>query len=152
MKTRAEVRAAFDAQVGALSGWTRSRFAADVFGRDAQGLMGTGKLYAVGLGDTNNRMGGTGNGYRGRPGQGLLVETSVVVRWAYSIRMKDQTLSRDEGEAAGQEVIAACEAYNATWPGELKVQLQTVTSEVTDSGEWFLGTATFLVLHALPIS
>jgi hypothetical protein len=32
------------------------------------------------------------------------------------------------------------------------VQLQTVTSEVTDSGEWFLGTATFLVLHALPIT
>lgn len=152
MKTRAEVRAAFDAQVGALSGWTRSRFAADVFGRDAGSLMGTGKLYAVGLGDTNNRMGGSGNGYRGRPASGLLVETTVVVRWAYCLRMKDQTTSRDEGEAAGQELVAACEAYDATWPGELKVQLQTVTTEVVASGEWFLGSATFLVLHALPIS
>lgn len=153
MKTRAEVRALFDSQCGAVPNWTRSRFAADVFGRDADSLMGTTvRLYAVGLGDTNNRMGGTGNGYRGRPGQGLLVETTVIIRWAYRLRLKDQTTSRDEAEAAGQELIAACEAYDSTFPGELKVQLQTVSAEVVDSGEWFLGTATFVVLHALPIS
>ena len=152
MKTRGEVRAAFDAQCAAVPSWTRSRFAADMFGRDADSLMGTGKLFAVGLGDTNNRMGGTGNGYRGRPGQGLLVETTVIVRWAYRLRPKDQTTSSDEAEAAGQELSNACEAYKASWPGEVKVQLQTVSAEVVDSGEWFLGTATFVVLHALPIS
>lgn len=154
MKTRAQVRSSFAAQCAAVANWTESRFAADVFGRDPDSLMGssTVRLFAVGLGDTNNRMGGTGNGYRGRASEGLLVETSVLVRWAYRLRPKDQQTSRDEAEAAGQELINACEAYTASWPGELKVQLQTVTSEVVPSGEWFLGTATFLVLHALPIS
>lgn len=154
MKTRAQLRSSFAAQCVAVPNWVESRFAADVFGRDPDSLMGTAtvRLFAVGLGDTNNRMGGAGNGYRGRAGQGLLVETAVIVRWAVRLRPKDQQASRDEAEAAGQELVNACEAYTATWPGELKVQLQTITTEVVPSGEWFLGTATFLVLHALPIS
>ena len=146
-KTRAQVRSSFATLLAALPNWSQSRFAADVFGRDADSLLN--RCFAVGLGQTRNR---NPDGFRGRPSEGLLVDTDLVVRWAYRLNLKDQHVSRDAAEAAGQELVVACERYDATWPGELKVLLDTVNGEVVASGEWYVGTATFRVTHILPIS
>ncbi len=43
-------------------------------------------------------------------------------------------------------------AYDATWPLDLKVQLVQVSADVSPSGEWFLGTQTYNVVHTLPLS
>lgn len=147
-KTRAQVRASFAALCAALPNWTQSRFASDAFGRDPDSLLS--RCFTVGLGTTTNR--NPGEGFRGRPGEGLLVDTDLTVKWAYRLTPKDQLASRDAAETAGQELIVACERYDATWPGELKVRLATVASQVDAPGEWFVGTATFRVTHIMPIS
>jgi len=145
-RTRAEVRAAVAARLAALSGWTESRFAADVFGRDPDSTLHKG--FAVGLENTVDRR---ADGYRGKPSVGLLTDTELSVRFGYRLQPKAQVDSRDAAEAAGQELIVSMMAYDATWPGDLKVQLRSVSSEVSASGEWYLGTQSYTVVHTLPL-
>ena len=146
-KTRAQVRSAFASRLALLSGWTQSRIAADTYGRDADSILHKG--FAVGLLDTVDRREA---GYRGRPAEGLLTETQIVVHFGYRLQPKAQHDSRDAAEAAGQELIVSLMAYDATWPYDLKIQLQSVTSEVVASGEWYLGSQTYAVQHTLPLT
>lgn len=145
-KTRAQVRAAVAARLAALSGWTESRFAADLFGRDPDSTLHKG--FAVGLGNTEDRR---ADGYRGRPSEGLLTDSEVIVRFGYRLQPKAQNDTRDLAEAAGQELVVSMMAYDATWPNDIKIQLRQVTAEVTPSGEWFLGTQAYNVTHTLPL-
>lgn len=146
-QSRSAVRSAFAARLGSLSGWTESRFAADVFGRDADSIAHQG--FAVGLGATDDRREA---GYRGRPAEGLLTNTEIIVRFGYRLQPKAQTVSRDAAETAGQSLVNRLMAYDATWPLDLKVQLVQVSADVSPSGEWFLGTQTYNVVHTLPLS
>lgn len=145
-KTRAQVRSAFAARLATLSGWTQSRIAADAYGRDADSILHKG--FSVGIGDTADRR---ESGYRGRPAEGLLTDTQILVHFGYRLVPKEQHASRDLAEAAGQELIVSLMAYNATWPNDIKVELRSVTSEVLGAGEWYLGSQTYNVVHTLPL-
>lgn len=145
-QTRTQVRTLVAGRLGALSGWTQSRIAYDGFGRDPDSVLHKG--YAVGLGETRDRR---ESGYRGRPAEGLLTDTVVLVAYGYRLVPKDQVASRDLAETAGQELVNQLMAYGAAWPGDLKVRLESVTSEVTASGDWYIGTQSYTVTHTLPL-
>ena len=144
--TRAGLRGKFYTLLDALPGWRPSPFVPERFGRDPESLLGHGKFFAVLVGRTSDN-----RTYRGRPAEGLNVETEVTVLWVYRVRMKDQLLSLDEFEAAGQELVNACMRYDAGWPGDLSVRLVDITREVLDSGEWIVGRALLSVTHTLPL-
>jgi hypothetical protein len=144
--SRAQLRQKFYALLGALPGWRASVFVPERFGQDPDSLLRGSKLFAVQVGTTTDT-----RSYRGRPAEGLLCETACTLIWAYSLRPKDQVVSHDEAEAAGQELINAAMRYDATWPGDLSVRLVDVTAEVVQSGEWFVGRASLAVTHTLPL-
>lgn len=144
--TRSELRQKFYTLLGALPGWRASVFVPERFGQDPESLMGGSKLFAVQVGTSTDT-----RSFRGRPAEGLLVESACVLIWAYRIRPKDQLVSHDEAEAAGQELVNAAMRYDASWPGELSVRLVDVTAEVVQSGEWFVGRASLAVTHTLPL-
>lgn len=145
-QTRAQVRSLVAGRLGSLSGWTQSRIAYDGFGRDPDSTLHKG--FAVGLGETRDRR---ESGYRGRPAEGLLTDTVVLVVYGYRLVPKDQVASRDLAEAAGQELVTQLMAYGASWPSDLKVSLDSVTSEVTASGDWYIGSQTYTITHTLPL-
>lgn len=144
--SRAELRQKFYVLLDALPNWRPSPFVAERFGRDPESLLGHGKFFSVVVGRTADT-----RTYRGRPAEGLNVETEVTIQWFYRIRGKDQLLSSDEAEAAGQELVNAAMRYDAGWPGDLSVRLVDITREVLDSGEWIVGRALLSVTHTLPL-
>jgi len=126
-KTVRQLREDVTARILTLTGWKESRVAPDNFGRDADSIA------------------------RGRPAEGLLVETTLEVRYSWRLAPKGMSDSYDDaldGEAA---VVNVLMAYDATWPSSYKVQLISTTRETSVLGEWVVGVITFRIVHTLPL-
>jgi hypothetical protein len=143
-KTVRQLREDVTARILTLTGWKESRVAPDNFGRDADSI--AHKAFAVHPTSTDDL-----RAYRGRPAEGLLVETTLEVRYSWRLAPKGMSDSYDDaldGEAA---VVNVLMAYDATWPSSYKVQLISTTRETSVLGEWVVGVITFRIVHTLPL-
>lgn len=143
-KTVRQLREDVTARILTLTGWKESRVAPDNFGRDADSI--AHRAFAVHPTSTDDL-----RAYRGRPAEGLLVETTLEVRYSWRLAPKGMSDSYDDaldGEAA---VVNVLMAYDATWPSSYKVQLISTTRETSVLGEWVVGVITFRIVHTLPL-
>lgn len=133
-------RQAVTAAIAALDGWTVSRFAPELFGRDAGQLLH--HAFAVGVPDTTDHP----RDGRQRRSEGLLVTSTVVVTWAHRLRGDAQDGDYDAALDAEQDLVGAVKAIS-----DAHVTVQRMTRRALPEG-WVLGSVTFAVLHryALP--
>jgi hypothetical protein len=143
-KTVRQLREDVTARVGALTGWKESRVAPDNFGRDAD--LSSGVWFVVHVSETSDL-----RAYRGRPAEGVLVESTVFVRYSWRLSPKSMSDTYDAALDGEQLVVNALMVYDATWPQSYKVQFVRVTRETNDAGEWVLGAVEFRVIHTLPL-
>lgn len=124
----------------AAQGWQESPVVFEQFG-SGEGDNLLHKAYAVGCPSTVF-MGG-----RQQVTAGALVETQVVVRWAYNISALDQVTSYDEGlRYAGLLTMAARRITGVT-----AVILVSAIQAVDDQG-WMMGEVTLRVIHLLALN
>lgn len=143
-KSIRQLREDVTTRVLTLSGWKESRVAPDNFGRDADSI--AHKAFSVHPSETADM-----RAYRGRPAEGLLVETAIVVHYCWQLKPKAMSDSYDDaldGEAA---VVNVLMAYDTTWPLSYKFQVVRTSRTTSDSGEWVLGQVEFRVVHTLPL-
>ena len=143
-RTVRQLREDVTARILALSGWKESRVAPDNFGRDADTI--AHKAFAVHPTSTDDM-----RAYRGRPAEGLLVETTLDVRYSWQLRPKGMSDSYDDALDGEQAIINALMVYDATWPSSYKVQVVRAARESNTIGEWVVGVVTFRIVHTLPL-
>lgn len=143
-KTVRQLREDVTARILTLTGWKESRVAPDNFGRDADSI--AHKAFAVHPTSTDDL-----RAYRGRPAEGLLVETTLEVRYSWRLAPKGMTDSYDDALDGEQAVINKLMVYDATWPSSYKVQVVSTTRETSVLGEWVVGVITFRIVHTLPL-
>jgi hypothetical protein len=143
-KTVRQLREDVTARILTLTGWKESRVAPDNFGRDADSI--AHKAFAVNPISTDDL-----RAYRGRPAEGLLVETTLEVRYSWRLAPKGMSDSYDDALDGEQSVINKLMVYDATWPSSYKVQVVSTTRETSVLGEWVVGVITFRIVHTLPL-
>lgn len=134
------VRQAVVEAVSALDGWTNSRFAPDLFGRDTDNL--SHHSFSVGTPDSsvNSRDGKQGLS------DGFLASTTVEVRWAHRLRGDAQSDDYDAALDAEEDLVQAVVGISSE-----HVLVQRLARKADPSG-WILGTATFSAVHRYPLS
>ena len=143
-KTVRQLREDVTARILTLTGWKESRVAPDNFGRDADSI--AHRAFAVLPTSTDDL-----RAYRGRPAEGLLVETTLEVRYSWRLAPKGMSDSYDDALDGEQSVINKLMVYDATWPSSYKVQVISTTRETSVLGEWVVGVITFRIVHTLPL-
>jgi len=143
-KTVRQLREDVTARILTLTGWKESRVAPDNFGRDADSI--AHKAFSVHPTSIDDL-----RAYRGRPAEGLLVETTLEVRYSWRLAPKGMSDSYDDALDGEQSVINKLMVYDATWPSSYKVQLISTTRETSVLGEWVVGVITFRIVHTLPL-
>jgi hypothetical protein len=143
-KTVRQLREDATTRIATLSGWKESRVAPDNFGRDAD--LSSGTWFVVHVAETQDL-----RAYRGKPAEGTLVESTLVVRYSWRLAPKDMAGTYDNALDGEQAVINKLMVYDATWPLSYKVQFVRVTRETNDVGEWVVGAVEFRVVHTLPL-
>lgn len=128
------IRALVIAAVDALSGWTPSRFAPELFLRDTDNL--SHHAFAVGVTGTS-----PSSKDRQSLTDGMLVESTVEVRWAHRLRGDAQSADYDAALDAEQAMVAAVVGISSR-----HILVQRLTREARAEG-WVTGVATFLVQH-----
>ena len=143
-KTVRQLREDVTARILQLTGWKESRVAPDNFGRDADSI--AHKAFAVHPTLTEDL-----RAYRGRPAEGLLVETTLDLRYSWQLKPKGMSDSYDDALDGEQSVINKLMVYDATWPSSYKVQVLRTPRESNTIGEWVIGVITFRIVHTLPL-
>jgi len=143
-KTVRQLREDVTARILTLTGWKESRVAPDNFGRDSDSI--AHRAFAVHPTLTEDL-----RAYRGRPAEGLLVETTLEVRYSWRLAPKGMSDSYDDALDGEQSVVNKLMVYDATWPSSYKVQLISTTRETSVLGEWVVGVITFRIVHTLPL-
>jgi len=144
-KSIRQLREDVTARILTLTGWKESRVAPDNFGRDPNSI--GHKAFAVHPTETSDM-----RAYRGRPAEGLLVETALIVHYSWQLKpTKGMTDSYDDALDGEQAVVNVLMAYDASWPLSYKVQVIRTTRTTSDSGEWVLGQVETRIVHTLPL-
>lgn len=143
-KTVRQLREDVTTRIATLAGWKESRVAPDNFGRDAD--LSSGTWFVVHVAETQDL-----RAYRGKPAEGTLVESTLVVRYSWRLAPKDMAGTYDAALDGEQAVINKLMVYDATWPLSYKFQFVRVTRETNDVGEWVVGAVEFRVVHTLPL-
>jgi len=143
-KTVRQLREDVTARILTLTGWKESRVAPDNFGRDADSI--AHRAFAVLPTSTDDL-----RAYRGRPAEGLLVETTLEVRYSWRLAPKGMSDSYDDALDGEQSVINKLMVFDPTWPSSYKVQVVSTTRETSVLGEWVVGVITFRIVHTLPL-
>lgn len=143
-KTVRQLREDVTARILTLTGWRESLVAPDAFGRDSDSI--AHKAFTVHPTSTDDL-----RAYRGRPSEGLLVETTVEVRYSWQLKPRAMSDSYDDALDGEQAIINKLMVYDATWPSSYKVQVLSATRESSNIGEWVVGVVTFRIVHTLPL-
>lgn len=143
-KSIRQLREDVTARILTLSGWRESRVAPDNFGRDADSI--AHKAFAVHPTATNDL-----RAYRGKPAEGLLVETELSVLYSWRLAPKAMSDSYDEALDGEQAIINALMVYDSTWPSSYKFQVVSTSRLTNDAGEWVIGTLRFRVVHNISL-
>lgn len=143
-RTVRQLREDVTARVATLPTWRESLVPPDAFGRDAD--QASGIWFVAHVTETTDL-----RQYRGRPAEGTLCESALVIRYSWRLTPRDVSTSYDNALDAEQAVINKLMVYDATWPASYKFQFVRVTRSTNDAGEWVLGAVEFRVVHTLPL-
>lgn len=132
------LRAAVTTAVDALTGWSVSRFAPELFGRDTDQL--SHHSFAVAVSVSEPRDG------RQSLSDGLLSVSTVDVHWAHRLRADAQSADYSAALDAEQDLVKAVVGVNTQ---HLLVQRLSRTSRPEG---WVSGTATFQAVHRYALS
>lgn len=124
--------------IDALTGWTPSRYVPELFGADVNQLMH--HAFAVSVPDS------TPVEQRQRVAEGLLVESTVEVRWAHRLRGDAQSTDYDGMADAEAPMVAAVLGITAQ-----RCVCTSLAREASRDG-WVVGTARFRVLHRIVLA
>lgn len=121
--------------IDAMQGWTVSRWAPGLFGRDTDHLMHLSFVVDVPDTSVSNRDG------RQRLTEGLLVESTIEVQWAYRLKVDAQSASYGEMLDAEQKLVAAVRGIETA-----HVTVDRLSRRAGPEG-WIIGTARFRSVH-----
>lgn len=138
---RQRIATAISTALGA-SGWRESNIVYDQFpigSSESSGHIG----YAVGSPRTVLHSGSN----RQKLHEGVLVESTLGIKWAYNLAAKDQVVSYDAALTAEAALI---KAIFTSSPANMALYYMDSSRDVDDQG-WLVGTVTVRVLHQLAL-
>ena len=140
------IRTRIATAIGGLSGWYLSRNPLQEWGRAPNTV--AHKNYAVGITSCTQV---TDDRQRRSP-EGVMVRSTVAVRFAYRIRPKDQITSYNESFDAAQEIMRTITDRNPTTHADLQIRFNRIIPDMADSGEYTTTTVEFDILHYLSLT
>ena len=140
--TVAAVRQRVEAALVADASFTKSRFAAELFGMDARLLMHGAFAVGAPLTETHPAP------QRQRLGEGVMVNTTIEVRLAANFRADAQVADSDALLVLEGAAIQVVEAIART---DLHIVLQSAARELTSEFEFALSTISFRMIHRLAL-
>lgn len=143
MITVAQIRQRVAVAAATVTGYTESRFVFAQFGRDASHLQP--KAFAVFASETPAAPGDR----RQRPGEGMLAETTVLVKVAHPIRGDAAVADTDTATDGEQLIIKAVKA--ATRTGGLTVVVNRIRREYAHDGAYLVSEIELRALHQLAL-
>jgi hypothetical protein len=138
-----QLRAAVATQIATISGFTESRIPPDYFGRNENSV--AHKRFAVQMSTS------TASNERQRRTVGVMMDSSVRVKFAYRLRPKDAyptdyDLALDTEETVINKVISSY----ATVRPPVQIRYVRSTRDITDSTEYMLFDVEFSTFHTIP--
>jgi len=130
------------ATVEAVATWRESRWAGGVFGSDPQPEMHHSFAVEVTATDIDN------SNQRQRLSEPAVCESTVEVRWAHRLKVGDQVGDYRDALDAEADVYKAIMA--ASKSGGMRTLLVRLARDTRTQG-WVLGTATFRIIHQIPL-
>lgn len=135
MNDTSTIRGLVVAAIGALPGWTVSKWGPDLFGRDSDHVLHHSYVVSVPETALNPRE------QRQRVSEGLLVESFVEVSWAHRLRGDAQSADYDAMLDAEQDLVGAVRAISTE-----HVLVERMSRRSVAEG-WILSTARFKAVH-----
>jgi hypothetical protein len=133
----ATLRSTLSTALAALDGWTVSKWAPDLFGRDTDHILH--HAFAIHIPES---VPAAGNGrQRVSPDSVLIMETAVEVLWAHRLRGDAQVADGDEATDAEQLVVQTLFALIGQ-----HIKLERLGRRAAPQG-WILGVSRFTVTH-----
>tara|TARA_R100000664_G_C2760064_1_gene150716 strand:- start:16253 stop:16699 length:447 start_codon:yes stop_codon:yes gene_type:complete len=139
------IRSRFSTQIKTISGFTESRNPFDGYGRSPNTV--SHQRFAVGITGVNTR-----DDDRQKQPRGVMCETTVLVRYPYRIRPKDQVASYDNALDSAESVMRSITTRSDGLHEKLQIRFQGLDNELSDSGEYLTITLNFNVLHYLSLT
>jgi len=139
------IRQRFANAITDLTGFDESRNPYDGYGRSPNTV--AHKRFSVGVGSVSSR-----DDDRQRRLQGIMLETEILVRFAFRIRPKDQIDSYDDALQSAQQVIEKITNRSTPLHDNLQIRFRGLDNELSDSGEWCTITILFTVLHYIQLT
>lgn len=135
MNETSRVRGAISDAIAGLDGWTKSRWAPDLYGKDTDHLLH--HSFAVGVTTTSP----DSRDNRQRVSEGLLVASTVEVQWAHRLRGDAQSADYDAMLDDEQAMVGAVRSL-ATF----HVLVESMERRAGPEG-WILGRVRFRAVH-----
>lgn len=137
-----DIRSRFSTKIQTLTGFTESRNPFDDFNRNPNTI--AQKRFSVGIAEVEAI-----EDQRQTPTVGILCNTTVLVKFPYRLRPKDQIDDYDNSMTTAQNIISAITTRAAPLHTNLQIFFTSMEHDVTDSGEYIITTLTFNVLHQI---
>ena len=134
------IRQRVAAAIGSDSEWREAPLAWGLYGRDPAQI--GPHRYAVGVPDSRNR---DPRPERNSPQAMAWFETTVAVRWSWTVPVTDNVAGYDAGLQAQNEIIASI--YDMSRKGIPGFTLTSARRAIEATGKYLLGDLTFLALH-----
>jgi hypothetical protein len=141
--TVAQVRQRVAAAADSVTGYTESRFAFAQFGRDASHLQP--KAFAVFASETPAAPGDR----RQRPGEGMLAETTVLVKVAHVIRGDAVVADTDAATDGEHLIVKAVKAADRT--GGLTIVVGRIRRAYAHDGAYLVSEIELRAVHQLAL-
>ena len=139
------IRTRFADKIKTLSGFTESRNPYDDFNRNPNTV--AQMRFSVGIQDIDAIP-----EQRESVSVGVLCNTTVQVKFPYRLRPKDQVTDYGLALDKAQEIIKAITNRAAPLHTGLQIFFNSLSNEITDSGEFIIQTLSFNVLHSISLS
>ena len=138
----ADIRARFCTKIETLTGFTESRNPFDDFNRNPNTV--AQKRFSVGIGEVEAI-----EEQRQSTSTGIICNTTVLVKFPFRLRPKDQIQDYDNSMTTAQDIISAITTRAAPLHTNLQIFFDSMENDVTDAGEYIITTLTFNVLHQI---
>ena len=138
------IRSRFATKIATLAGFTQSRNPYDPALRAPQSVAHL--RFWVGITEGSARPDDTQ-----RAGQGIFMDTTVAVKFAYRLRPKDQVIDLDAAMDKAEILIQALTTRAAPLYTNLHIRFRGITPEITTPGEFAIMHLEFSALHFITL-
>lgn len=139
------IRSRFSTQIKTISGFTESRNPFDGYGRSPNTV--SHQRFSVGITGVNTR-----DDSRQKTTTGVMCETTVLIRYPFRIKPKDQVESYDNALDSAESIMKSITNRSDALHESLQIRFEGLDNELADSGEYLTLTLNFNVLHYLTLT